>query len=439
MNGWLDSFYVFISGAALLLAALGLWFAAIMPGLYRWSKQFFLGFFTLLLLSCLSGVGEMILAQVSGPSAVFKLLLVLEGLFLTPLLPMVAAYLLHCCGEKPRESRFFHAVLVLWAFDFILFASSAFTDAFCILSGQSVSRGPWYPVLLLPMPTISLLTLAVAIRRRKQLSHKTFLSFLVALLPVTLTLSVDLFVDTYPLVVIGYALSAVSMFILVLSDQIEQDLRRQREIAEQQREIAEQQREIAEQQREIANQRASIMVLQMRPHFIYNTMTSIYCLCKQDPVKARQVVKDFTDYLRKNFTAVASAAPIPFTSELDHTRAYLAVEQAQHAESLFVEYDTPFTFFRVPPLTLQPIVENAVKHGMDLYSGPLRILIRTRRTDSGVEIIVEDNVRGLLLADDSEPHIALKNIQHRLQMMCNGSMTIMPREGGGTVVKLTIP
>ncbi|MDO5456577.1 MAG: histidine kinase, partial [Eubacteriales bacterium] len=70
--------------------------------------------------------------------------------------------------------------------------------------------------------------------------------------------------------------------------------------------------------------RASVMVLQMRPHFIYNTLMSIHGLCRIDPQKARQVTKDFTDYLRKNFNAVASDSPIPFSSELEHTRAYLA-------------------------------------------------------------------------------------------------------------------
>ena len=85
----------------------------------------------------------------------------------------------------------------------------------------------------------------------------------------------------------------------------------------------------------------------MRPHFIYNTMTGIYCLCDQDPKLAQRVVMDFTAYLRKNFTAIASPEPIPFTSELEHARAYLAVEQAQYEDSLFVEYDTPHIWFRV--------------------------------------------------------------------------------------------
>ena len=106
---------------------------------------------------------------------------------------------------------------------------------------------------------------------------------------------------------------------------------------------------------------------------------------------------------------------------------------------LVVDFDTPFTQFRLPPLTLQPIVENAVKHGFDPDSAPLRISIRTRRTDSGAEITVEDTGPGFDPTDESKPHIALDNIRQRLEMMCHGNMEIAPREGGGTVVKVTIP
>lgn len=90
-------------------------------------------------------------------------------------------------------------------------------------------------------------------------------------------------------------------------------------------------------------------------------------------------------------------------------------------------------------LTLQPIVENAVKHGMNPYSGPLHVSIRTRYADSGIEIIVEDNGIGFDPSDEGKPHTTLNNIRQRLEMMCEGSMTIRPRDGGGTVVKMTIP
>jgi len=147
---------------------------------------------------------------------------------------------------------------------------------------------------------------------------------------------------------------------------------------------------------------------------------------------------DFTNYLRRYFKAVASDSAIPFTTELEHTRAYLAVEQAQ-LDMRVVEYDTPFTRFHLSPLPLQPIVENTVKHGMDSYTGPLRILNRTRNTDSGTGIIVEDTGPDFDYSDDSKPHTTLNNIRQRLEMMCHGAMTITPREGGGTVVKVKIP
>lgn len=95
--------------------------------------------------------------------------------------------------------------------------------------------------------------------------------------------------------------------------------------------------------------------------------------------------------------------------------------------------------FQNVTLITQPIVENAVKHGMDQDSEPLHIFIKTSRTDSGNEIIVENNGIDFKPVNDDKPHIALANITQRLELMCGGKMTIQPREGGGTVVTITIP
>ena len=166
---------------------------------------------------------------------------------------------------------------------------------------------------------------------------------------------------------------------------------------------------------------------------------SIYYLCKQDADKAQQVTLDFTSYLRKNFTAIASEELVPFKDELEHARAYLAVEQAQHEDMLYVDYDTLHTDFSVPSLTLQPLVENAVKHSLDPNGDPLHIYVRTQQTDKASAIIVENNGLDYQPSDDNEPHIALANIRQRLQIMCKGELTIATREGGGTIVKVIIP
>ena len=421
MNGWIDLFYFFIGGAALLLSVLGLWFTAIMPGINRWSKNFFLSYFAVLMLSCFFGIIEMVMYAYYHPVPIASIYLVLliESIFLSLPMPMLTVYLLHCCGERMRSSKVFHAVLCLLAAHFVMLASVMFSDSIIYFTPDGQYHpGALYPLFLLPLLAVMLLNLACTIRYRARLSRKTFLSFIIAILPMTVTLPLQMFFDVYALIDISFVISALSMYSLILSDQIEQDLSRQREIA---------------------NQRASIMVLQMRPHFIYNTMTSIYCLCGQNPQLARKVIMDFTTYLRKNFTAIASETPIPFSAELEHTRAYLAVEQAQYEDSLLVDYDTPHIWFRVPPLTLQPIVENAIKHGRDPYADPLRISIRTRKTASGSEIVVEDNGRGFDPDDESEPHIALANIKQRLRVMCRGEMMVIQSKEGGTVIKVIVP
>jgi LytS/YehU family sensor histidine kinase len=177
----------------------------------------------------------------------------------------------------------------------------------------------------------------------------------------------------------------------------------------------------------------------MRPHFIYNTLMSIYYLCKQDADQAQRVILNFTTYLRRNFSALAMESTISFDEEMEHTKAYLAVEQARFQEGLKVRFDTPCTAFRIPPLTLQPIAENAVKHGLDPEKEALEISISTRKTDEWIEIMVKDNGPGFKPADEDNPQIALKNIRERLDLMCKGTLTIDSGEEGGTVVTIRLP
>ena len=409
-----------------MLSMIVIWFSTVIPGMDRWSRRFFRSYFMVFILCCLSSLGETALYQFHAPGIAIYTVMITGSLFLSLPLPMLTVYLLHYCGESILQSRLLKTVTGLMFIFCLVLAGSSVIDGFWYVTPDwQYYRGPLYPLLPLPLIAILIINFSGTLHRRKQLPRKVFLSFLVALVPVSVAMIIQLFVDAFLFLDISYVLSGLSMYRFVLVDQIERDQCRQREIASQ--------------KIEIANQRADIMVLQMRPHFIYNTMMSIYYLCKQDPDQAQQVTLDFTTYLRKNFTAIASAEMIPFSSELEHTRAYLAVEQALYKNTLIVDYDTQHTFFRIPPLTLQPIVENAVKHGRDPYTGPLHISILTKKTDSGSEITVKDSGRGFDPAGTAEPGIALENIRQRLEMMCGGSMTITPGDGGGTEVTVVIP
>ena len=402
---------------ALLIMALGI--AVSMPAIDKWSRRYFVISLLLLILCVIVCLLDEIFYRNPNFIILEKIVVYFEALLVSVLMPLPTILLMHYCGESVKSSKLFHTVILLWLICFFALSIGQFTNWFYVVNpNNEFIRTSLLPLLMLPLVLGMFVNIVGLIRRRKKLSTRYLVAFLIYLLPFTGFLAVHAFIDIAPFLFSGVGICALSMCYIIVSDQIIHNF---------------------QQQREIANQRASVMVLQMRPHFIYNTMMSIYYLCKQDADKAQQVTLDFTTYLRKNFTAVASEEAVPFKDELEHTKAYLAVEQAQHEDMLCVDYDTPHIDFKVPPLTLQPLVENAVKHSLDPNGEALHIYVKTRLTDSGNEIIVENNGLDYQPSADNEPHTALANIQQRLDMMCKGTLKITPREGGGTVVKVTIP
>ena len=198
-------------------------------------------------------------------------------------------------------------------------------------------------------------------------------------------------------------------------------------------------RELHLKDEELRGARMQALIHQIRPHFIYNTLAAIHMICADDPKRAMQTIADFSDYLHANFDALAATEPVAFIKELEHTKAYLDVEMARYEEKLSVEYYTDYITFSLPPLTLQPIVENCVKHGVGDTHRAMHIIITTRALDDGAEIIVEDNGVGYEPAPDGAVHVGLRNVRERLEMMCSGTLDIVPRPGGGTVVTVFVP
>lgn len=418
MIAWSTIFTYSIISAAFMLSLLGLWFVAITSFIDRWSKAFFISYFAVLMVCSLVSLTDMILNRYFD----IKIQIIFgffESLMLSLPLPMLTAYMLRCYKKEVRKSTVLRVTNCLWALFFILLVSTFFTKyIFYTTPDGQYQRGDWFPLLIAPMNAIMILNFICLFRWRKLLSRKFFLAFLTALLPLAISLLIHTFTDVTALIDISTVLSAVSMFILITSEQIEQNLR---------------------QQREIARQQASINVLQMRPHFICNTMMSIYYLIPQNAEKAQQVTLDFTTYLRNNFTAIAKPDTVSFEEELEHTKAFLAVEMVRHEGALFVDYDTAYTDFKLPPLTLQPIVENAVVHGVSPDLKALHITIQTRKTEKGSEITVKDTGEGFESISDDVIHTALENIRQRLRDQCNGTLSISSHKSEGTTVTVFVP
>lgn len=197
-------------------------------------------------------------------------------------------------------------------------------------------------------------------------------------------------------------------------------------------------RELRRREKELHQAKITALMNQIQPHFISNVLSSIYVLCKEDADKAAEMINDFTGYLQTNYTLIAGAGLTSFAEELEHTRAYLSIVSLLYEDKLKVEYDIAFSAFRLPSMTLQPLVENAVKFTVGKGRVPGRLLIRTRKCETGAEISVEDNGPGYAPAQDSQPHIGLQNVRERLQLMCGGTLTVASLDGGGTRVTVLI-
>ena len=416
---WLDFLGFSFAGAIIILMALGIVLSAIIPTLDKWNKRYFTTLFSLMLLCAVTCLLALLFWYDPTMALAARAVYAFEDIFLSTAIFMPTLLVLHGAGESVKRSSLFKIVSALMGAYLIIIIVAQFTEVFYyVTTDNQFFRGSLWALMVAPLVAILLCNVAAVIRRRKQLAKKYFIGLLLYMIPMTMTLVIHMFLEIDVLVVTGMALFASIMYGLILSDSVDRFML---------------------QQKKIANQQARIMVLQMRPHFICNSMMGIYSLCKRDPEKARQVTLDFTTYLRKNFANFASEEPVLFTDELEHTRAYLSVEQAQYEDSLFVNFDTPVTHFRIPPLTLQPIVENAVVHGIRESNDPIHVSVITRKTDMAIEIIVEDDGPGFKPTEDNEPHTALNNIRERLEMMCKGTLTISSREGGGTRVTVTIP
>lgn len=175
---------------------------------------------------------------------------------------------------------------------------------------------------------------------------------------------------------------------------------------------------------------------------MYNVLNSIYYLCKHDPLTARDMVDKFSDYLRNNMASLEKKGLIPFREEYQHVQTYLSLEQLRFQKQLRIVESIETMDFRLPPLTLQPLVENAVRHGVTKKKGGGTVTISTRETASAYLVTVHDTGNGFdpaHYADDGKVHIGIRNVRERLERMVGGTLTIESTPETGTTATILIP
>ena len=191
---------------------------------------------------------------------------------------------------------------------------------------------------------------------------------------------------------------------------------------------------------QLAESRISTLMSQIRPHFIYNTLGSIEQLCDIDPQKAGELVHNFAKYLRGNFGELDNPRPILMSQEMEHVHHYVSIENVRFPDMTFI-FEMNSNDFHIPALTVQPIVENAIKHGLMKLSKGGTIWVVSYETDTHCCVSVEDNGMGFDTNEllDERKHVGIRNIRERLKAMVGGTLEIESTVGVGTKVLITIP
>ncbi|MBO4636095.1 MAG: histidine kinase [Clostridiales bacterium] len=192
---------------------------------------------------------------------------------------------------------------------------------------------------------------------------------------------------------------------------------------------------------EVSKMKNKMLISVVQPHFIYNVLNSIYYLAGTDSEMTQRAISVFSDYLRQNIDYMNYESAIPFEDELSHLKSYLELMVLRYDKRIKVEFDIQDTDFKIPAMTIQPLVENSIKYGVNEVEGSLIIRITARKEDGINVLTVSDNGPGYHPGSNTDPrsaHKGIANIKERLSILCDGEMTINNRTPHGTDVIIRI-
>ena len=230
--------------------------------------------------------------------------------------------------------------------------------------------------------------------------------------------------------VIFFALVAVAFVIVV------QIIPKKINEAARAKELEEKQREL---QQELKDRRVSVMMSQIQTHFIFNVMTIISGLCNTDPQKADDALIMFSRYLRKNIAIMDRDEPIFFSQEVQHLEDYISLEKMRFGDKIKFVKNLETTDFKIPPLTIQPLVENAIKHGLLTPGKKGTVSLSSKEEEGEICIIIEDDGIGFEPdALEKKEAVGVRNVRYRVENMVGGTLKITSVPGEGTRAEIRL-
>ena len=358
-----------------------------------------------------------------------KILSFFSDAFLCALISLYAYCLTEYINERKKISYgYTNLITVLCGISLVLWLINAFNGMYIYYDATGLDHtGPHYLLSQAFNVVLPAMTLVLAFRYHDVIGWRnTWIWVLYGLIPV-LSIPAQVLWAVTP-VCIATTVSLVLVYTLIHVEQAEREANIEKELA---------QKELA-----LSESNNSLVLSQIQPHFLYNALTSIYRLCDVKPEAAKEAVSNFSKYLRGNLDSIKQTKMISFADELKHLQAYLSLEKIRYDDDLDIKYDIKTTEFFIPPLTVQPLVENAVNHGIsDLPVGGL-VTISTEEKRDYYEIRVSDNGVGFdpeTVPEDGRSHLGIMNVRSRLNIMCHGTLDIKSAPGDGTVAIIQIP
>ena len=194
----------------------------------------------------------------------------------------------------------------------------------------------------------------------------------------------------------------------------------------------------AEKERKLAEERIRLFNRQIQPHFMFNSLSVIKHLCRKSPEEAANTIDEFAGYLRSSTDLMNADDCVPIERELDLVKHYTYMQQKRFGDSIKYEFSIEDTQFKIPPFSVQTMVENAIEHGLRKSGAANGIItVKTYRKGNAHYVEISDNGSGFdthILDDETQTeHIGINNTKARLGLMCHGALSINSNADGTTV------
>ncbi len=422
----LTSFNLAIAVSGLMLSVLGLMQAVFNRQPVNNTRKYFITFFLVLTVYVSCNLLGIIVYGFRGPAWAVcdRILLFGESLSASVLMLLLSGFLMYCSGEvKWKKTLTFKLSFFFWLVYFGMLVITQFTDVIYTIDDNNIyKRGSLYPLLLMPAICLMFINFIAYFRKRKVFTERQRLAFGVYVtVPLFAMIIQMLFYGLY-MIVLGTTLSAFFMLTNLLFDQTERYFF---------------------QEAENEKLKTEVLMAQIKPHFIYNSLTTIRSYL-DEPEKAEDVLNHFIGFLRGSVDVINNIDCIPAKNEFATVDNYLYMEKERFGSKLMVETELLDTDFLLPAFAVQTLVENAVNHGVrSREDGRGSVKIRSYKEGSNHVVEVSDDGVGFTEAGKKEKfedrdHIGIRNLKSRLSLMCDGRLEIKSVPGD-TRVRIIIP